>query len=35
MANIIIETGGATASVATDIAQLSGVTTNFQIFKVM
>lgn len=34
MANIIIETGGATASVATDIAQLSGATTNFQIFKV-
>jgi hypothetical protein len=33
MPNIIIETGGATASVATDVAQLSGITTNFQIFK--
>jgi hypothetical protein len=34
MPNIIIETGGATASVATDVAQLSGITTNFQIFKI-
>jgi hypothetical protein len=33
MPNIIIETGGTTASVATDLAQLSGLTTNFQIFK--
>lgn len=33
MPNIIIETGGTTASVATDLAQLSGITTNFQIFK--
>ena len=31
--NIIIESAGATASVATDIAQLSGITSNFQIMK--
>ena len=32
--NIIIETAGLTAAIATDVGQFAGITSHYQIFKV-